>query len=688
MSLPVSEDVNRRALNKAREQAWQQATMAVARFKLKPENRNWTALANNLGFAIPELWTQRPCTLETVQQFSLWWQESVEQRINLDIQNTVRPTIKVEADASTFGEITLFPEQEGTFRAIREALFIKKTHVAAMNDGTMGSGKTFLAGALIAECVRAKRHVPPGPLALMGQMPYRYLVVTRKNVVAQYKKVLRRMGLGPLLDSMQIVVTAYSQLSAQFGKIFIKEVYDPFTDKTTDEFNEAVAPFLVIWDECHGLNNPNTKQTKFCLAMNKLKNPPRQVFMSATPFVTVNHARTFVLAARVPYMGATITEETFPTFAGTLAKRPDRPNKAAIKRLREVLGAYIFPFPKIKWPHKAINQVLIVDFETPEDQETYKKAFEVYQNKKRQAGENTKYGRFEEFVAMGQFRKAAEPLRAPALIRQTMQHMRDGDCAVLLGCSFRETVQRLAYGLIKAGLTRDDISIIWGGQRQWKNDIILSDDELEDLMRRSMRGEELEDDEIRAMRETIDYKTDRIMANETAEEQAQRVARQHELGLAGSQSAEQRQAEIDKFQSGRAKVCIFTLAAGGVGLSLDHCEPHLLPRVGYFTPVYSGPEAQQALGRAVRRATLSDTHQFLVYMRGTIEESHVAPMMDSKLKCIAQFTGNFFNLMTLDGPTHVGTVSIRSAQQAAQDAESEDSQLTGEVLGEDNQEDE
>ena len=36
------------------------------------------------------------------------------------------------------------------------------------------------------------------------------------------------------------------------------------------------------------------------------------------------------------------------------------------KRLRKTLAPYIFSFPKVKWPHKAINQVLITEFETPD----------------------------------------------------------------------------------------------------------------------------------------------------------------------------------------------------------------------------------------------------------------------------------------------------------------------------------
>jgi hypothetical protein len=56
--------------------------------------------------------------------------------------------------------------------------------------------------------------------------------------------------------------------------------------------------------------------------------------------------------------------------------------------------------------------------------------------------------------------------------------------------------------------------------------------------------------------------------------------------------------------------------------------------------------------------------------------------MDKKLKSIASFTKNFFNLMSMDNFQHTGSVNLRTAEQAAKDAESEESQLNGEVVGE------
>lgn len=143
----------------------------------------------------------------------------------------------------------------------------------------------------------------------------------------------------------------------------------------------------------------------------------------------------------------------------------------------------------------------------------------------------------------------------------------------------------------------------------------------------------------------------------------------------GSQTPNQRQLEIDRFQNGDSKVCIFTLAAGGVGLSLDHWHAKLLPRVGYFTPTYSGPEFQQALGRLPRRMTLSDTYQFIVGMLGTIEETHVMPLIDKKLRCIAEITNSDYSLIDFHKAKVVELDRVRSLEEAVKDSDNEKTQM-------------
>lgn len=670
-------DINKRALKAATDAAIKTATK-IKQLIMWKQAKSWGELSSKIGINIPPAFTTLPFQWSNISQFCEYWKASVVQRIETEqkIQEQkllVAPKVPLDLTVKEkFGSVTLFPEQAATKNAIFDAFFKSRTTRAALNDGETGSGKTFLGWGLIATCIAHNIHHNP---AIPFVVPYRYLIVTRKVVVESWKRWGEKFGLGDHIGKM-IMVTSYSQLTSSFGEIFCKEVYDMYTEETTLQINEVFAPDFIFWDEFHGLNNPNTKQTKFAVQMSLLKKPPYQVFASATPFVTVNNSRTFVLATKTTFLGMPVTIENFPQFAGTFAKRPDKPNIAAAKRLREHLAPYIFSFPKVKWPHKAINQVLIVDFENEEHRKLYHRSYEIFLERKKRAGQNTKFGKFEAWIALGQFRKSVEPYRVPALVDRIMERIESGRAASVAGVAFRETVAQLTFQLHKRGLSRNDMSIIWGGKKEWRKDLLLSDTELDEIVKRAMRGENLEPHELRRLQETIDYRTERVMAAENEKEQVERLKLQRELGLLGTQSAGQRQTEIDKFQSGRSKVCIFTLAAGGVGLSLDHDKPELLPREVDVTPTYSGPEFKQALGRCVRRATLSDTFQWMCYMKGTVEEEHVAPLIDSKLKCIASFTGSNFNIVDLDTcDKHVH--KFRTKEEAIKDADNEDAQFTG-----------
>jgi hypothetical protein len=123
----------------------------------------------------------------------------------------------------------------------------------------------------------------------------------------------------------------------------------------------------------------------------------------------------------------------------------------------------------------------------------------------------------------------------------------------------------------------------------------------------------------------------------------------------GAQSQEERQREIDRFQSGRTFFCLYTFKAGGVGLSLHHTDEFVKekvrhkesgyaveedipnipvrPRWNFVTPTYSAIELVQGLGRCPRLTSLSNTHQELVFYRNTVEED-VARIVAQKLRCL------------------------------------------------------
>jgi len=136
----------------------------------------------------------------------------------------------------------------------------------------------------------------------------------------------------------------------------------------------------------------------------------------------------------------------------------------------------------------------------------------------------------------------------------------------------------------------------------------------------------------------------------------------------GVQSKEDRQREIDRFQSGKSRYAIFTYKAGGVGLSLHHCDelspfkcrrkesgfaveediPNVPIRQRKVTigPTWSPIELIQAMGRVPRLTSLSDTDQEFLYYKGTVEEEQ-AHVVSHRLKCVRQVVRQNENWMTL-----------------------------------------
>jgi len=627
---------------------------------------DWASLARRLGVEIPTPITALEWTYASISTFCTYWVQGFEARLRCQLEGaSVTKTVDKVADiVETWGKVELFPEQQSVVDAVRREFFIKGTTKAGLQDGTTGSGKTYIVGGLLAECIKNGRHNVNLPFA-------QYLILTPKTVVEHYRRVMRAFGLGPYLDNL-IIITSYSQLSAQYGALFVKEEYDAIRDQTKLIWSPVLIPYLAVFDECHRLANDGTFQTRAILALQKASPSPYQLFMSATPFVTVNSAKLFVIATRARFMSMTVTEDNFKNFAGLITREPQKPNLAAAKRLRDILSPHIFSLPRVKWPHKAINRVHLYDFANEADRDIYQSAYERYLENCHKAGKNTNFGRFEAFVALGQFTKTVEPLRIEQIVRDMLAANATGKAAVL-GVAYRESVLKSVYLLNQRGIPREKISVIWGGKRGFKTDMLMSDEDIEKLMSKMGQGEELTKRELRCLRETIDHRTDRIMYNETKEQQELRLRKYEELDLAGTQSADQRQVEIDRFQTGGSLICIFTIAAGGVGLSLDHSSPILKPREVRVTPVWSGPGFKQALGRCVRRATLSDTVQYICYMAGTVEETNVAPAVDLKLKCIDTLTNSNFD--PIDILSKKSIEKLRTEDQIIADSELEDSQI-------------
>jgi hypothetical protein len=195
----------------------------------------------------------------------------------------------------------------------------------------------------------------------------------------------------------------------------------------------------------------------------------------------------------------------------------------------------------------------------------------------------------------------------------------------------------------KYGISRDNISLIWGGgakvasEKQKKKANLKANAEVMAALK--SRGIDIED-------LGFDDVDDFIPSMKPPEH----------LRL-GIQSKVERQKEIDKFQSGKSLYCLYTFKSGGVGLSLHHTDEMTkvkcrrkkngwvyiedipsIPtrqRVTFLSPTYSAIELVQGLGRAPRLTSFSDTSQTIIFYAGTIE-ARVKQIVDMKLRCLSK----------------------------------------------------
>jgi len=117
--------------------------------------------------------------------------------------------------------------------------------------------------------------------------------------------------------------------------------------------------------------------------------------------------------------------------------------------------------------------------------------------------------------------------------------------------------------------------------------------------------------------------------------------------IRGEQTADERQRNIDAFQSDKTRVVIANLRAGGVGVSL-HDLNGKFPRTALICPGWSPTDLKQALGRVWRAGGKSTSIQRILYAADTVEE-RVAERIEERLRTLAILNdGIDFNLTEKD----------------------------------------
>ena len=157
-----------------------------------------------------------------------------------------------------------------------------------------GTGKTFIAGAVIRrlEDIDFCRGKSFGVV--------KYLFVTRATIVEQTERVLKNFFSLDIKDGVEVV--NIEQLRARAGKQWIdEEVYiEDGEEKTRFKWKEMLHPPVIILDECQGVKNNTSTQSKILQAYAELNSSMSHIiFMSATPFCKVEEAKTFVLNTHI-----------------------------------------------------------------------------------------------------------------------------------------------------------------------------------------------------------------------------------------------------------------------------------------------------------------------------------------------------------------------------------------------------
>lgn len=516
-----------------------------------------------------------------------------------------------------------------------------------------GTGKTFIFGAVVRYLFDIGFHSDK----TFGCSPY--LIVTRATIVEQTKRVFENVFLLSMKDGVEII--NIEQLRSRAGALWVKAtpIIVNGNEQTEWSWRAPISPCCIFWDESQALNNEGTQQHDIAAAYNNIPNNTFQLHISATPFTTISRAKCFCVSTRKNIQDkigtghiTLLNNNNWPTFASSVAYPADisEHNEAAIERLVKEMDSYIVRVRGVRSQFDAKNRVEMISFETQEERDYYNEAWERYlaEIAKLAAAGISKNGatgnsRFLRLVQLLKFRMAAEFCRRHVIARKMFEATQQGKAAVS-ALNFKQTMIAVVKILHeKYGVQRDSISLVWGGGQT----ALTAKQKMKATIK--AKAEALEAAGLDATELLKD------MALDEVEDRVLEELPEH-LRL-GSQSKEERQKEIDRFQSGKSLFCLYTFRAGGVGLSLHHTDEYtkekvrhkesgyaveedisripIRPRINFVAPTYSAIELVQGLGRCPRLTSLSDTEQVLLFYRGTIEEE-VARVVGQKLRCLSK----------------------------------------------------
>jgi len=548
------------------------------------------------------------------------------------------------------GGLDFKPQQKKAIAALLDVLYKDNLSGALVPLGT-GKGKSWIAAGL---ALWLQKHDPKKFYNFLGLFPP-ILIITKKSVVLDFRDTLKKLGLESV--GLAVDVWSYNEVFSTKNKNFFKEETTEIFGQSTKviRFNlpEQAAPRLIILDECQEIKKEKSKRTKYLEAF--LQFPSiKWVFTSATPAVTVWDTMFMTLAMGVTYGARHVSRETFPEFARTLTlgADPRQANAAALERWGAAIGDRFVKPPGDPQKVKALNKVKLFEITDEANKNMLKNAMKNYLEALERTGRSID-PQGQVMVAFMVMARAAELATVDTWVADAI-HAHQNGYAPVIAIRFTETLKELVMKLCDSeyfkskGLTKDKISLIWGGNKEIKPEELLPETRAAEIAAKmgmwildnptEARKPKADDigiskEEFRAFHKGIKYTSERIFREMTKDAFAARNEKLREMKL-HNQNQKERHENVQDFLNGATEFCIYTLSSGGTGISLDHRFQYTRPRKVLSTLTYWAEEVAQALGRCVRITTLTDTLQEIYVPEGTLLSDHMAPKLARKLKSI------------------------------------------------------
>lgn len=557
---------------------------------------------------------------------------------------------------------------------------VVKRYPGVLFQGATGCGKTFI----VADVLRMLEDIKFYENKTHSYMPMLY--ITKATILTQTHRVFQKyFNLKPNVD---VEITNIETLRSTSGQYWLSE--EKYIDKGVERWRwrwkPKIQPVPLVVDESQGTKNLRSQQAQAIYAYNNLPVDKRcLICVSATHFTRVIEAQAWACSTNADLStlpgfkeGDRLNNETWKDFAKYIASpsKPDDYCEAAVKRLRDFLEEYIVQVKGIRSQFEPINKVEIIQFETPELREFYRKAWDRFLE------ENAKLDKARDMgkpvgacflVVLLKYSMAAEFCHAYGFAKFMHEAWQDGKAGVCF-VKFKQTLIEVVEILVnKFGYKREDISLIWGGGQTALTDKQKKKQKIKDLKEKL---------------EMVGLSVDEMIGDSGLDDVEDRVIKDYPAWLKlGLQSKEERQSEIDRFESGKTKFAIYTLKSGGVGLSLQHtdeyCEdwnrsapgfdkwkamidalpenqrpdkgkirykesgyayeediPFVFsrPRRTCGCVTYNAIELVQGVGRVPRMNSLSVTEQKILCYAGTVEVQ-MGRVYTVKLRCIKSFIG-------------------------------------------------